>query len=218
MQFKQWLIENELKSKQDTWKSSVYSPTQHFYIGSSILYKKLEATTELAKKLALENGLPLPTSQIAEGTQAFIFDTTDPNIILRMSHDDVRNSCEKIIELPVFQKTGGVNVVKKILINDDIIFSWKEKVIVNWLDGLTAKYKYDRKKQDAISELSRMSTYAQNEIALGKLLATLQEIPETVNLVKAIEIGLPTDDITFNNIGLSRPDSKFPDCLQVIDC
>lgn len=218
MQFKVWLAESELKSKQDTWITSVHSDDIPKFIHPRILSDKLGSAVEMAMQLAEEYDLPKPIRKIDEGTQAHIFDTKDPNIILRISNDDVRNSCEKIIEKPEFQATGGVNVVYKVIRKDKLLFSWKEKVIVNWLDDLTAKYKYDRKKTDALFNLESLNRFAEHEEALARLLNTLRTIPETENIVSAIELGIPTDDVTGHNLGLSKPDSKFPNSIQVIDC
>ena len=172
---------------------------------------------KVAKNLAEEHDLPQPTKELGYGSKATIYNTTDPTIILRISNDDVYNECEQIINMPEMQKTGGVNVMKKLIRHRGLLFSWKEKVDTNWYSILTKKYKDDRKKKAVITKLQNSYDFKQNE-DLKQVLSELLTMPETYRFVKAIIKGVPTQDLHRENYGISLPDSKYPNSLQIIDC
>jgi len=212
MSYRKFVEMRDLMAKRQMWMSKadispIYAPHSE------------EGRLEIGKKLAKENGLPMPTENFAEGSSAVLYNTDDPSIVLRISADDKWNKCEKIIDLPQMQKTGGVNVILKQILDNGLIFSWKEKVDTNWHDKLYHKYRHDREKRHALDMVRKFHEFVlEDQSKYKKLLQKLLEMPETRGFVKAIIQGIPIKDLHTGNFGLSLPGSKYPDSLQVIDC
>ncbi len=216
--FSDWLNEAEsLRKRRKSWTSQVYDMDIPYKEPNNKFLDRLNDEIEEAKRLAGQNGLPLPVKRITTGSVAHIFSTTDPNVILRISSDDIRNLCERVIELPQFQKTGGVNVILKLIRNKGTLFTWKERVETDWPTKLMGAYIDDKEKWRALDQIKFLYTY-KDEKSMRKLLEVLKTIPETKNLVKAIIKGIPINDLYTDNLGLSLPGSKYPNSLQVIDC
>lgn len=216
MQFKQWLLENDLaNSSSPDWKTDAFNVAKNV----SSLYKQ-----------------PMPTEYIAHGVDAVVFKTTNPQIVARVtSHKNDGLECIKVIKNPQMQKTGGVN---KILgsyqdpkTNQEV--TYKEFVNTNWqpllknitidaspLKNIDANYIVDDKIPDKFpfTELFSGKKYTEiieTNLGRNKLIEFLRSlnIPQLNNLIKAIQIGLPVTDLHDENIALDKNNN-----LIAIDC
>jgi hypothetical protein len=221
MYFKNWFQENfeypypsanwkrDLDDYGDKKRGNTFSPEN-----SDENWKA--AANEYAEELSLPKVIG---RHEASGTNALIFPTENSKIVVRVSPDNFRNICERIIEREEFQSTGGVNVIIKQIRMEKLIFTWKERVILNWHDILLSKYKHERKIVDTLNLLKKLHIYSYKmDLNIEDMVDKLSEIPECVGISKAIKAGIPIEDVSEENIGLSMSGSKYSNQLQIIDC
>ena len=102
---------------------------------------------------------------------------------------------------------------------EKLIFTWKERVLLNWYDILYSKYNHERKIIDILNLLKKLHIYSYKmDLSIEKMVDKLSEIPECVGISKAIKAGIPIEDVSEENIGLSMSGSKYSNQLQIIDC
>ncbi len=209
MNFKQFFESEDVLSKADVWRSKFIDISKE-----NAPYKESERL-EIAERVAAENGLPAPTEYYKSGTSATIYKTENPEIILRIS-SEAWNYCEKVIDDPEMQRTGGVNVVKKLVKQNGLLLSWKELVDTDWERHLS-KYEREPLKRPVLRQLPHLYEIMVGS-QLNNVINVLKTMPETKNLADALELGLPIKDLHNENLGFSLPGSKYPNSLQVIDC
>jgi hypothetical protein len=169
----------------------------------------------------------IPQEQIGSGNFATVYATQDPNIVMRVERKSDPNSCEKFMEDPAIQATGGV--AKIFGTNNQT--TYKERVNINWSQYLATKYRKVLKKMYDIPKLLQIMPYGletakkHGEIAAFLQLAIeafrqkdaiiefLRNFKEAEGLIKAIEMGLPFDDLHTDNLGINGQGK-----LVVIDC
>ena len=141
-----------------------------------------------------------PSHLIGSGTEANVYKTSNPDIVLRLEIY-TRNSCEKVMMRPEIQATGGVAKIygeKKI---NGKNATFKERVDPEWTDYIKNKYSgsIGREIINTINALSEYDGYS-----LKPILDFLKGYEEFMNLVDAIEKGLPTIDLHAENLGLNK--------------
>lgn len=205
MNFKNWLLK-----KDATLKLEYVDKIQ----GSSDLL--FNAATELAKK----HNLPIPTKFIARGNYASVYDTNKPDVILRITLADstqhvTDSQCDKVMAQPNIQNSNGVvkifNQFKDSINEKQYLISYKEKVNTNWQDFL--KNKYDQVTYKNLINLFQWELPAANPTVVKQALEKIKQYPETQNLAKAIEYGVPNHDLTSDNLGVDSNGN-----IVVIDC
>ncbi len=116
---------------------------------------------------------------------------------------------------PEIQATKGVakiynNQIREFDLNEDrnpIFITYKEKLNTNFEDYFM--HKYGPEKTNYL--LSTINRYQTNQ---DKLIKKLEKFsPETDNLIKAIQLGLPFHDLHQDNLALDKENN-----LVVIDC
>ena len=166
---------------------------------------------ETLSLIADEIHQPKPTSKLDTGSSALVFNTTDPNILIRVeliddADEDLR---EYTLTDPDIQETGGVvqiyHIAEYELNDENYLISWKEKIETNYQYLLYRKY-----EDDELSEiLHALDLYNLTYGFLSgegkeKQLNTLKYTTETNKLYNAVMAGLPTNDISHDtNIGLN---------------
>jgi mannosyltransferase OCH1-like enzyme len=171
---------------------------------------------DVLKSFAIEENLPHPTTYLSHGTNAIIFDTTNPKVIARIvwlnSPMLDRKSCDKVMAQKQFQKSGGVG---KIYVHKDNYediddntheITYKEKLNTKWQDYIKKEYPNDA--NNIIKILSNMNASYRYED-----LNYLNEFDSLKNLVSAIRLGLPTLDLHADNFALNGKNS-----VVAIDC
>jgi len=168
-----------------------------------------------------------PQKEIGKGGFATVYATQNPNIVMRVERKVDHNSCEKFMNRPEVQATGGV--VKILGTNNQI--TYKEIVDTNWSQYLANKYKKILEGMYDIPKLLQMMPYgietAQKhgetaaflQLALeafrqkNAIIGFLQTFREAEGLIKVINMGLPFDDLHSDNLGINNQGK-----LVVIDC
>lgn len=94
---------------------------------------------KIANKIAQSKNLPLATNLLAEGGFALVFNTTNPNMVVRVTdNEELNNACDYVISRPEIQATGGVNKIfgmfthKEFQKEQELLVMYKEKVETNW--------------------------------------------------------------------------------------
>ena len=163
-----------------------------------------------------------PIKLIGKGAVAKVYDTKNPNIVIRVEYlkkskelqDVSDNSCEKIMEKPEIQSSGGVakiykSIIKKYDFNhqeNPVYITYKEKVNTDWLDYFSKKY--GSKEADNIQK--EIDNIFQDK---NKIIKTLKKYPEADGLLRAIELKLPMEDLHSGNLGINAQNK-----LVAIDC
>lgn len=189
--------------------------------------------------LHLENAQGLkelkPTKEIGKGHFGNVFATDNPNIIMKIESPNNDEQCDKIMNNPQMQATGGVAIVygqENQEINGKLFkITYKEKVDTNWATYIANKHKNKIESLfDIDSILPTMHMGLETASKIGKIEAFLQLaleafrskehiinllniFPEAIGLVKAIQLGLNYDDLHSDNLGINVKGN-----LVAIDC
>ena len=154
-----------------------------------------------------------PSHIIGSGTEANVYKTSNPDIVLRLEekiHNRSIGSCEKVMMRPEIQATGGVAKIygeKKI---NGKNATFKERVDPEWMDYI--ENKYSRMISIRIfNTIQSFDLYTGDEFK--QKLYFLKGFEETMNLADAIEKGLPVDDLHASNLGLNKKGH-----IVAIDC
>lgn len=178
--------------------------------------QKFDNIFDVLKTFAIEENLPHPTTYLNHGTNAIIFDTTNPNVIARIvwlnSPMLGRKSCDKVMAQKQFQNSGGVC---RIYLHEDNYedidgntheITYKEKLNTKWQDYIKEQYPNDA--NNIIKILSNMNASYRYED-----LNYLNDFDSLKNLVSAIRLGLPTFDLHADNFGIDKKNN-----IVVVDC
>lgn len=99
---------------------------------------------DIANKMAEQHNMPKPTNLLAKGGFAIVFNTTNPNVVARVSDDNLlENACDYVIAKPEIQSTGGVNKIlgkfnhivqqgSQTHQHKEFLVMFKEKLNVDW--------------------------------------------------------------------------------------
>lgn len=184
----------------------------------------------------------IPTRKIGSGNFADVYDTQNPNIVMRIERQKDLSNCDKFMMNPQVQATGGVAKIygskwinQKLLFPEqkdkDVFVTYKEKVHTNWYDILANKYKDILKEKYDIPKLLSMLPYGKEtaqshgnvaaflQLALeafrnkNSLIDFLNIFQEAKGIISAIRSGLPFDDLHSGNLGINSAGN-----LVVIDC
>lgn len=169
----------------------------------------------IANKTSEKYNLPKPTSFLNQGYYAKVFNTTNPNIIIRIAPISETQTCEKKINEKEVQNTGGVVKVyhqfEEDVNGEKFIVSYKEKVDTDWKQYL--KNKYNPETFQNLLNVIQWELPAQSELYSKKAIETLKNYKETQNLVNAIEKGINNDDLHQDNLGINSNGN-----VVAIDC
>ena len=178
--------------------------------------QKFDNIFDVLKSFAIEENLPHPTTYLNHGTNAIIFDTTNPNVIARIvwlnSPMLGRKSCDKVMAQKQFQNSGGVC---RIYLHEDNYedidgntheITYKEKLNTKWQNYIKEQYPNDANY--IIKILSNMNASYRYED-----LNYLNDFDSLKNLVSAIRLGLPTFDLHADNFGIDKKNN-----IIAIDC
>lgn len=186
----------------------------------------------LCENLETENLENLnPVKQIGKGHFATVFSTENPDIVMRISKQNSDNSCQKIMHDSKIQATGGVAKIYGRKTYGQFDITYKEKVNTKWYSYLAEKYENFLNKKYDISNILQMmhsgqetakifgETAAFIQIALeafrskDHIIDFLKNFKESSGIIKAIQMGLPFDDLHSDNLGINKNGD-----LVVIDC
>lgn len=179
--------------------------------------QKFDKIFDVLKSFAIEENLPHPTTYLAHGTNAIIFDTTEKDVIARIVWLNSallgRESCDKVMAEKIFQESGGVGRIYKHEDYKDFDdntheITYKEKLNTKWQDYI--KKEYPTESNEIIKALSNIHYQDENE---DKYIDYLNGFAPFKNLVSAIKLGLPTHDLHANNFALNGKNN-----VVAIDC
>ena len=170
---------------------------------------------DIANKTSEKYNLPKPTTFLNQGFYAKVFNTTNPNIIIRIAPISETQTCEKKINEKEVQNTGGVVKVYHQFEEDadgeKFIVSYKEKVNTDWKQYL--KNKYDMETFQKLLNTIQWELPAQSELYFKQAIEKLKNYKETQNLVDAIKKGINNDDLHQDNLGINSSGN-----VVAIDC
>jgi len=158
------------------------------------------------KVISKEIGQPEPTVALDYGSNALIFNTTDPDVLMRAEEvddgEEPSDLREYILADDEIQETGGVARIYYIDLfkvgEKEFLVSWKEKVEENFQHIIHKKY-----GEQANQVLGALNLY--DPFRGRELVNRLKTYPETNKLYDAIMAGLPTGDLSYNsNIGMNK--------------
>jgi hypothetical protein len=168
-----------------------------------------------------------PQEKIGSGNFATVYATQNPNIVMRMEKKIDPNSCEKFMLDPEIQATGGVAKI----FGTNGRTTYKEKVSTNWSQHLANRYEKVLRGMYDIPKLLQIMPYGLEtakkhgetvaflQLALeafrqkDAIIGFLRTFDEAEGLIKAINMGLPHDDLHTDNLGINAQGK-----LVVIDC
>ena len=178
-------------------------------------FEKEEASLmEIAKEFSLENSLPKPVSYLNEGAEAIVFNTTNPNVVVRITKGDSEASCEKIMLSPTMQKSGAVVKILKSNNYKNHYITYKEKVDTEWENYL--QNKNPKNVEEITNDLENIvfDFADHDEYTLKKRIKNLSNFKETKKLAIAISrFPQLMKDLHVANIGVNKEGD-----LVIIDC
>lgn len=174
-----------------------------------------------------------PKQFIASGDEAVVYTTENPDIIVRVEYTPHPQACDKLMGRSDIQATGGVAKIygKKIapppssLVSffsglfrssseKPVTYTYKEKVNTNWKNILKSKYG-EKKVEDIMDQMHDLSN--SGRLGGGHYFENpknaLKSYPEFLNLIKAIDLGLPIVDLHEDNLGMTKDG-----IIVAIDC
>ena len=171
---------------------------------------------DIVIKFAKENNMPLPTTYLDSGSDAVVFNTTDNDMVVRITKKDNQNSnfCEKIISKPEIQKTGAVVKVFKHSEYENHLITYKEKINTDW--ELFLANKIPDNHIDISEKLLNLvfDFYDHDELQMSKKIFTLTKYKETKNVALLISrIPKLIQDLHSGNLGVNKDGN-----IVIIDC
>lgn len=228
--FRTWLEALEMPAQ---YQPKVFQPAFVNPDKPKFLRRRLK-TIEMAKEVAEKNGKPRPTTFLARGSHADVFNTEDPNVVVRVGPTST-SDCEKVLEQPHVQATGAVvrSLGSYELMSPagrPYLVTFKEKVkmdgwqhLVQNID-ITKLHDVDPNIEKDHGDLMDGHDLLRNVnfdhfVKGGKM--TLKSVadflrgtgPVMGNLAKAVEAGVPLKDMHDGNVGMNSQGK-----LVVIDC
>jgi hypothetical protein len=177
---------------------------------------KEERFLKVAKNVSKKYNLAKPTSYLNDGFYAKVYNTEDPNLVIRVARNE-ESECEKKINEKEIQETGGVVKVyhqyEEDYDEENYIISYKEKVDTNWLGYLKSQYSEISEEYKVLINAIEWKLSSQSEKYAKEGLEILKKYKETDNLVNAVEAGISSDDLHKDNIGVNNSGN-----IVVIDC
>jgi hypothetical protein len=177
---------------------------------------KEERFLKVAKNVSEKYNLAKPTSYLDGGFYAKVYNTEDPNLVIRVARNE-ESECEKKINEKEIQETGGVVKVyhqyEEDYDEENYIISYKEKVDTNWLGYLKKQYSEISEEYKVLIDVIQWKLSSQSEFYAKQGLEILKKYKETDNLVNAVEAGISSDDLHKDNIGVNKSGN-----IVVIDC
>ena len=133
--------------------------------------------------------LPGPIQELDRGMAAAVYETHDPNVLLRVTHVSTLGN-----ELELLNHDRGVVRVWGLERLGEFVITWKERVNPN------VEWFLEREGQlEAARALLGLYDVSARQIR------TLKRFPSTADLAEAIEDGLPTGDLDLHhNLGVTR--------------
>jgi hypothetical protein len=178
---------------------------------------KEERFLKVAKNVSEKYNLAKPTSYLDGGFYAKVYNTEDPNLVIRVARNEDSEECEKKINEKEIQETGGVVKVyyqyEEDYDEENYIISYKEKVDTNWLGYLKKQYSEISEEYKVLIDVIQWKLSSQSEFYAKQGLEILKKYKETDNLVNAVEAGISSDDLHKDNIGVNKSGN-----IVVIDC
>ena len=162
-------------------------------------------------KIAKDINQPAPTKELDSGSDALVFETTNPNILVRaelIESDDVYGLKEYNLAEPDIQETGGVAKIYSIgeydIGDETYLISLKENVETNYQYALHRKY--GDQAWNIIYALNLYNlVYGFNQKEKQTQLDILKNTEETSRLYDAVMNGLPVVDLSpDNNLGMNE--------------
>lgn len=177
---------------------------------------KEERFLKVAKNVSEKYNLAKPTSYLNGGFYAKVYNTEDPNLVIRVARNE-ESECEKKINEKEIQETGGVVKVyhqyEEDYDEENYIISYKEKVDTNWIGYLKKQYSEISEEYKVLIDVIQWKLSSQSEFYAKQGLEILKKYKETDNLVNAVEAGISSDDLHKDNIGVNKSGN-----IVVIDC
>jgi hypothetical protein len=162
-----------------------------------------EPALVVLKQVAAERGLPAPTKLLGRGSEGIVFSTTDPTQVCRVG---TRNRVKVLLDWQESNAVVKVFFMEKMeaIDTDDtsttVWVSWQEKINDNVDTYFFRKYKNDKETGTKILRCLN-DMYFEHK---GGNLRFLKKFEETEHLAKAIEEGMPSNDLAlFNNLGMT---------------
>lgn len=171
-----------------TWKQFLESNSLDHEAVIADLLKYCERFPRLAK----------PTSYLDDGQNATVFNTNNPEVVIRVGPPD---DCESTLAEEEIQETGGVVKImflREIQLAGEVYgVSWKERINTN-VEGFLLRQHKDQ-YQEVGSVLAGL--YHVNREGMK----ILKNFEPTKNLVDAIYAGLPVSDLALEqNLGVTK--------------
>jgi len=219
LKFRNWLMRFE--STEIDLNNPPPLPVMSLKSLSDIKGTKEERFLKVAKNVSEKYNLAKPTSYLDGGFYAKVYNTEDPNLVIRVARNE-ESECEKKINEKEIQETGGVVKVYHQYEEDyydedygeeNYIISYKEKVDTNWLGYLKKQYNEISEEYKVLIDVIQWKLSSQSEFYAKQGLEILKKYKETDNLVNAVEAGISSDDLHKDNIGVNKSGN-----IVVIDC
>ncbi len=163
-------------------------------------------------EIANDVNQPKPTKKLDTGSNAMVFETTNPNIIIRAELIDEGEESYDLGEYTLadedIQNTGGVSKIFYIgehtINNGQYLITWKEKINENFEYIIYQKYN-DEQASEILYALHLYNLiYGASSEQRNKQLAVLKRTKETSKLYNAIMAGLPVGDLApGSNMGVN---------------
>lgn len=170
-----------------------------------------ETLKNLISEFAAQENLPEPTDYLDSGDEAYVFNTTNPDLIARITKEEFLEGCETIIEKPSIQAMGGVvKVVANGMFKKHFI-SYKEKVDTFWERKLDPQ-----NKQEILNNLHNLvfDYYDHDHDKLKERIKTLSKFKQTKKLAITLSrMPMLVKDIHDGNVGINKEND-----LVLIDC
>jgi len=168
-----------------------------------------------------------PGRRIGGGAEAEVFETQNPDVVIRIENKVHISSCDKIMMNPQVQETRGVGKIFGQTVVDGKTWTYKERVDPNWATPLNKILKNEgaddnviKKIYNSLSNLSVVATAGKmyerkpwhQHQTMDEFSSLCQNFKSLSGFIKALSF-VPSHDLNSNNYGLTK-DGR----LVIIDC
>ena len=147
---------------------------------------------------------PLPLALLDSGSDAYVFDTTNPDVVVRVASRGNEDAVARQELLSDEDFSGGVVKILFAAATEDSIVTWKERLNPNVAGFIVKRYAQEPAKAEDL-QVALLGLAGLGYQRLRERVKVLSSFPETAGLARALLAGMPAGDLDLNhNLGVTK--------------
>jgi hypothetical protein len=147
---------------------------------------------------------PLPLALLDSGSDAYVFDTTNPDVVVRVASRGDEGAVARQELLSDEDFSGGVVKILFAAATEDSIVTWKERLNPNVAGFILKRYAQEPAKAEDL-QAALLGLAGLGYQRLRERVKVLSSFPETAGLARALLAGMPAGDLDLNhNLGVTK--------------